>query len=567
MSSRETSSRLLIPGSVFDQICSGPVASSVVEILRKSQYGRRKVALRSLLDLMRKNSQQCGPFVDADYAWNVLASAERVAPAVVEEILMYPTVGVWSARALLRISDCSPWSPEIGVLHAVAAAAAIRCEIPCIIRVPVVHNSVTLPTVGQFRLAQDSTGYAELRTTSAGVELVGQDTSFRPWKTHRSTANDNSLEVTFDDLDPYREFSEPTPPSPLSEVEYEKWARLLDEAWKLLAQWHEGYAVELSVGLTSLVPLSADRHVVAASSTLAFGSVALSDKGSATELAEALVHELQHSKLNALIDLVELGGRGGGAHFYAPWRNDARPLEGLLHGIYAFTAVAEFWRAQRKLVPESRTRAADFTFAYRSCQVRRAVNSLRESAELTEPGRYLVAAVSDRLAACEAEAVPADLSEVITRIMTDHYATWRIRHVRPRAADAAELADAWLAGRPPPRTACGEGEVLPCEDSGQSARATLLKMRVLEPERFEQVVRDRDADAAYARDDYPAAAAEYGRRIRSGSDSGQAWVGLGLALRSASLLDRPEAVRAVYEEVSARTGSRPDPADLTSWMG
>jgi len=41
--------------------------------------------------------------------------------------------------------------------------------------------------------------------------------------------------------------------------------------------------------------------------------------------------------LNAVVELVDLPG--GKELFYAPWRDDPRPLLGLLHGIYAFTAV------------------------------------------------------------------------------------------------------------------------------------------------------------------------------------------------------------------------------------
>ena len=53
----------------------------------------------------------------------------------------------------------------------------------------------------------------------------------------------------------------------------------------------------------------------------------------APALAAALVHEVQHSKLNAVIDIVPLVRPGvGHRRYYAPWRDDPRPPAGLLQG-------------------------------------------------------------------------------------------------------------------------------------------------------------------------------------------------------------------------------------------
>jgi len=553
----------LLPRPVFEQICEGPVSVENLAFLRKGQYSLRRLTLLSLFEAVRLDGSPLGPFGDLEHAWTVLTDAERVAPEVVEEVLMYPTVGVWSARVLRKAigawSDVTPLWAEAGMVHSIAAAAAIRCGLRCTITIPVMHGVAVLPTVGQFRLPPTGfpVGYVELRTTPSGV-VFSVPGDFEPVKVHRSTALGTSLDVVIDDADPYREFLAPGPPTPLSDNEFDEWRKLLDEAWRLLTRWHPGYAAELAAGLTSLVPLSGAQNVFASSSSSAFGSMAMSPKSSATDFAEALVHEFQHSKLNALCDLVDLDSAANDQLFYAPWRDDPRPMAGLIHGIYAFTSVVEFWHVQRDLVPSPQSRAAQFAFAYRSRQVRLVVDALRRREELTDLGRRLVARVSVRLAACPVRDVPADLLDAIDVLIADHHATWRVRHLR---LDVSALVDAWLTDAP--RPAVPSTEVLPRNESGASVRSALLRTRVLEPDRFERMSLPDDADTAFVRGDLDMAAMGYLRHIRSDPADGHAWVGLGLSLGSTA---PPEVWRALHNEVLSRTGSAPDPVELAAWL-
>jgi hypothetical protein len=93
--------------------------------------------------------------------------------------------------------------------------------------------------------------------------------------------------------------------------------------------------------------------------------------------------------------------------FYAPWRDDPRPLNGVLHGIYAFTSVVEFWCARRRQVPEDQAAAADFAFVLRSLQVRAAIDDIASSAPLNEWGGLFLETLSSRLAACEVDLTEA----------------------------------------------------------------------------------------------------------------------------------------------------------------
>ncbi|MEV6235171.1 HEXXH motif domain-containing protein [Lentzea sp. NPDC051838] len=559
MSARTDLARLPVPSHVFDRICAGPADAESMSLLRRGQYGIRRLKLLSLLDTAsgRRFSEN-----DLDQAWAVLATAEHRAPEVVEELLMHPAVGVWLTRELHDVSTAPATAQaEVHTLHAVAAAAAVRCGLSCTISVPVVQGAVTLPTVGQWRLheQQPPLSSVELRIT-AGEVAFGHGVFF-PAKRHSTNAQGRSLEVAFDDVDPHRGFEAPAAPNPLDDATFDGWCRQLDEAWDLLTRWHTGYASELSAGLTTLIPLAVETPVFAASSTDAFGGVALSPKESAAELAEAMVHEIQHSKLNALMDLLSLHREDDHAWFYAPWRDDPRPLGGLLHGIYAFTSVAEFWHVQRDLVPSEEARRGHFTFAFRCRQVLEAIEAVRESTELTELGTSFLAASSARLAALDPASVPADLTAAITTLLDDHRATWRIRHVRPNADDVAAAADAWTHGSPRPQRM--RHEVVPDSQPAEASRAALVKLRALAPESFHQ---KETADVLFARGDHEAAAAAYERRIEVEPLNRDAWIGLGLAAGSQALLAQPETVRAVHLQVLARTGVATNPLDLAAWL-
>jgi HEXXH motif-containing protein len=65
-------------------------------------------------------------------------------------------------------------------------------------------------------------------------------------------------------------------------------------------------------------------------------------------IASATVHELHHNRLFFLEELEPLlEGEQLGTHdqaaFFSPWREDPRPLRGLLHGAYVYVPEGRFW--------------------------------------------------------------------------------------------------------------------------------------------------------------------------------------------------------------------------------
>jgi HEXXH motif-containing protein len=586
--------RFRISAEMFEQFCSGVVDLNTVAVLEKSQYSLRRLALRALIDQLAANPGGNGPLVDPEQAWWTLAAAEQRDAEAVADILLYPTVGVWLTRALhyTRRDRPAGWSwSELGYLQLVAAAAAIRCGLDRTIRVPVWHGVVTLPTVGQFRLPGPfPVGTAEVicagqasRLRVRGGDLAGLGSpAFTPARRHVARSREQVLCVWLEDRDPYRGFGDPRPPLVRDDTRLAEWRKLVDEAWDVLTRYHATHARELAGGVRALVPIDPGSDVVGSSSPSAFGGIGLSGNGSAAELAEAMVHEFQHSKLNALLDMVELVDGDLANRCYAPWRDDPRPLVGLVHGVVAFTAGVEFWARQRNSVVEQDLRGVEFSIGLRRLQVRRTTEYLQRCGRLTSPGRVLIGALSHRLLACEQEKIDPQLSHLADQLVDDHRALWRLKFLRPARTAVQDLADAWMA-----KAAAGlrtdQGSVM--ADDGRrlpADRRNLLRVKVLEPDLFESLRRRPTslpgntplADVQLCAGNHREAGVLYRDRVLVAPSETQAWVGLGIALRgqgstraSMALLERPEITVAAYQQVRLLTGEQPDPEEFADWLG
>lgn len=576
-----------MPPQVFQELCAGTVTSEFVDTVLAAQYSRRKLLLRAVVDICAEQPETAGPLTDAETAWEILATAQENGPDVVRELLTYPTVGVWAARILRRIKGYDTgvlpvWS-ELGYFHALVASAAVRTGIRCEITVPVVHGTVTLPTVGQVELPTSfPMGFVVLRhaknvtvlSTGRGdvtVTSFAHDHHVFPVRRHVSVSRGLRWDVEINDSDPYREFSAPVPPRRMDPVRIAEWRKMLDEAFDILTLWHPEYARELVAGLRVITPLTPGGTIKGASSSAAVGGVGVADKGSATELAETLVHEFQHSKLNGLLSLVDIGGHG--TTMYAPWRDVPRPTAGLLHGVFAFLSVAELWRVQRDLVGPGERKAAHFTFALRRHQVMEAVRALRDHPDLTAVGRQLVMAVDARLAPLRRQPVAPELAATVQAITDEHRCTWRLWHTRPDPHDIARLTTAWSAGTPPP--AVGPSRVVPStRPMPRSPRRDLLLLSATRQDGLDDVRRSTvsPADSAFLRGDYEPAALAYMAGVHDDPDDVDSWVGFGLALRgsenpvAAGILDAPEVAAALYGRVLGQTGTAPDLPRLAAWL-
>jgi len=198
--------------------------------------------------------------------------------------------------------------------------------------------------------------------------------------------------VRIEDTDPERDCHQWPVAESLSEADRAAWRDRFDGAWRLILRDHAAYAPGLAAGLTTITPLVArpDGHEVSAAARHAFGAVGAALPDRADRLALLLVHEFQHVKLGAVLDLYDLYDESDSRLYYAAWRDDPRPLEGLLQGTYAHVAVTDFWRVRRQLDTGPDAEAAEIQFARWRIQTAEAVDTLAASGSLTPTGREFV---------------------------------------------------------------------------------------------------------------------------------------------------------------------------------
>lgn len=103
---------------------------------------------------------------------------------------------------------------------------------------------------------------------------------------------------------------------------------------------------ELLLFIQAVVPVGffAEQHL-SASYQEAIGTIYLSLHPQPLTMVEALIHELSHNKLNALLEVDAVLANGASAGHRSPVRADPRPLYGVLLAVHAFSAVAGFYEA------------------------------------------------------------------------------------------------------------------------------------------------------------------------------------------------------------------------------
>ncbi|MEU4424342.1 HEXXH motif-containing putative peptide modification protein [Actinoplanes sp. NPDC024001] len=369
-----------------------------------------------------------------------------------------------------------------------------------------------------------------------------------------TTCADLTLTVRVDDADPLRHLLGLTPAGPLSGSELAHWQRCLDDAWRILVTRHRPAAETMAAVLRVIVPVRPDPAAegISATSAEAFGAVAMSPPADGTALAVGLLHEVQHSVLNAvhqLFDLVQPGGAPG----YSPWRDDPRPPLGILHGAYAYLAVTRFWRAE---APDARVAGAvggvaGFEFARWREAVMAAAEGLLAGGHLTAAGTRFVTALADEARPWLADAVEPEVARLAGLAGADHRVRWRLRNLTVAAEDVAALAAAWRAGQPPVRVrsvpTAAPGRAL--ENSPRVRLARTLARGDAGRGESDPVLtpggRAAAADRACLRGEHGAAENAYEECLDRDRGDDRAWSGLALVSPHRAVRERPEVVKAL----------------------
>lgn len=200
---------------------------------------------------------------------------------------------------------------------------------------------------------------------------------------------------------------------------------VLSASWRLFGRPAlVSFARDISAVTTWLVPGPASTVVYGSTSPWMTGRMVASLDHPAVDVGEVLVHENEHSKLAMLLDLTHACGEAllDEPHdpIPSPWRPEPRPAEGLLHGIVASTAVAEYWNAVRVGAPDLEPVAVAQTWL-RAEQVRRAHAALHEAGALTQLGTRLVEPMVERADAAAAT-VPTEAD--VERVRKDPSRLW-----------------------------------------------------------------------------------------------------------------------------------------------
>lgn len=137
-------------------------------------------------------------------------------------------------------------------------------------------------------------------------------------------------------------------PIGLGERDLAEWRRVLDEALGLIERHQPALFAEMGLLLHELVPVGyhAERHL-SCSYREAIGTVYLTLHDNVMTMAEALVHELQHNKINCAAYAVDFLENAFHPLYKSPVRPDPRPLWGILLAVHAFLPVAQLYRAMR----------------------------------------------------------------------------------------------------------------------------------------------------------------------------------------------------------------------------
>jgi HEXXH motif-containing protein len=571
----------------FDAIAAGEPDAVVVSKLLTGMHSKRIVMLRAILELAAQRCAEARPALEAGY--ELLARAQGEDRAAVRTVLTHPSVGAWAARCLRRLQNPAepgvPLATELGHLAAVAAAAAIRAEQPFELDVPLRDGTVMLPTLGLASfygmtapaVTVSSDGSRVTLTAESHVVTIPADPEqdAEGWlglRRLRSQAAGASIAFDLDDVDPARHSDGNALCTRLDRAGLAAWQSSLDEAWAILAAQYPGRAAALAAGVRCVVPLRLKANGDGTGVTLgdAFGGISMTMPPDALRLADSLIHEFHHSVLYAVATLVRLHEAGPGAEHYSPWRDDPRPVDGVLHGAYAYLGVVDFWRGQRGSLSGQDLRYADFEFARWRREVAQAADGLLGSPVLTAAGRVFVQGMAGTAGRWLDMPVDEEAQQLADRMASDHRLRWQLRNRKPDPAAIAAIANAWLAADlcpADPRTVVSTVVPSPRRLT-LGDRGRLYGLRLRHPEAVGQAQASA-ADIAYVQDDYARALELYQAAITADPGDAETWAGLVLTLTAldaaAGLTVAPEVARGVYLDAVSRGGAV-DVTALGSWL-
>lgn len=235
--------------------------------------------------------------------------------------------------------------------------------------------------------------------------------------------------------------------SPLRDSDLIRWQSPLEEGCNWICVSDSRLASEIETAIKAILPVRSKKPDVHVSATFKEtpGVMALSWTPDTPVLTEALVHEYHHGKLNTLFAIDPLvTGPTKEPIFYSPWRTDARPLVGLLHGAFAFHAVLDFWiKFLNKGIPLLHEKRLNHRLCLLSHQTKEAVETLTSEGTFTKVGMILIESLHKRVCKFESQVLTdRRVLQRVGRVMRTHRENWEKQNgqsdprVKPRTMSA-----------------------------------------------------------------------------------------------------------------------------------
>lgn len=388
-----------LTGGQIQALADGTGDVSAIKELTDSRVSLHLLMFRHVVE-----SWSAAP-AERDTAVAALAQAQAEDAGAFAELFGDPMVGAW----LTRTCRGTPPKGDLLQLGALAAAAALRCGGDCRVTGWMTDGGIVLPTMGTV-IPTGPTGPTDgpvtIEVTRGTLARVAFATELTWLPMRRLKAPDFS--VRLEDQSPYRDGYHAPPSERLTVAEADRWQDTFAEAWELIDRYLPERAAEIAVGLRAIVPLVdlGDGSSRSGTGRESVGALGTTKPRSAVDFAVTIVHEFEHSKLSAVIDVSALYHPDGSELHHAPWRKDPRPTSGLIQGVGAFLRVAQVW--QRFTAIPDLAELAEAEFMMVRDQVKVGYEALDASHELTAAGRRYVAAMRPALVQLFSPSVAGD---------------------------------------------------------------------------------------------------------------------------------------------------------------
>ncbi|MFI8851648.1 aKG-HExxH-type peptide beta-hydroxylase [Streptomyces sp. NPDC053499] len=397
-------------------------------------HSRRLVLLKTLLTRAERARLPAPQASALREHWALLEDAELHDPAAARGALGRPAAGNWLAHALAAPPG-APFTAALAGLGTLAATVALAAGCDFRLVLPATQGRLTLPGLGSYATSAPRVRIAATDTTVTFApedgrplsvpreDLLGHRTvpqhglgTAAPQGTDSPQGGPQShwrpltplpgVPAVLDDQDPHLAsetgragLAGLLPAAVTAPDEAYEWRELWTRALDLLREADPERATEVATLVRTVVPVLWERDGRASATRLAAPWAVLTTlPRTPEEMAEVLVHEVQHSKLAVLGGVVRLNEESAEAVYRVGWRSDPRPLGAVVQGTYAHLALADLWgRLARRASATpaeraaARRRAADF-----GAQVDHALFLLLGSGQLTRQGTEFVEGMRHR---------------------------------------------------------------------------------------------------------------------------------------------------------------------------